>query len=336
MRALLAQRNTPDSLTGLSPAQVLFGRPLRDFLPLSPGKYVPRVGWRLTAEQREDAHAKRHIKMAEALTAKTKHLLPLAVHDSVSIQDQTGNTPRRWSKTGKIVELLGHDSYLVKVDGSNRVTKRNRQFLRKLSPYKIDTDDFSIPAQDPVNLRRDIPNDPQAPCVQPDEPHQPRDPPTHPGEAGNGVSWTSGGVEEGGNQELDGNNVHPAPQEEDPPHIKLKLFKTSSGWSTSPDSQETMFDGPKQATQPGMVSQYGQASLHTMSPSFPVPVYPPYQIPAPQTMNAMATAPLFRYPSRVNSNPFMMQNNMMPMQQVSSPSYYPTVPSYQTTQIPWS
>ena len=27
---------------------------------------------------------------------------------------------------------------------------------------------------------------------------------------------------------------------------------------------------------------------------------------------------------------------LMQMQQVSSPSYYPTVPNYQTTQIPWS
>ena len=86
-RALLAQRNTPDSLTGLSPAQVLFGRPLRDFLPLSPGKYVPRPGWRLTAEQREIAHAKRHTKMAESLTAKSKNLPPLSVHDPVSIQE---------------------------------------------------------------------------------------------------------------------------------------------------------------------------------------------------------------------------------------------------------
>ena len=72
-----------------------------------------------------------------------------------------------------------------------------------------------------------------------------------------------------------------APQNsKDPPHIKLKLFKTSSGWSTSPDSQDTMFGGPK-ATQPGVESQYGQASPHTMSPSVPLPVYPPtkYQHP---------------------------------------------------------
>ena len=63
----------------------------------------------------------------------------------MAIQDQTGNTPRRWSKTGKVVEVLGHDSYLIKVHGSNRITKRNRQFLKKLLPYKCDVDDYVSP-----------------------------------------------------------------------------------------------------------------------------------------------------------------------------------------------
>merc|ERR1712215_343059 len=34
VRALLAHRNTPCPISGLSPAQILFGRVLRDFLPL--------------------------------------------------------------------------------------------------------------------------------------------------------------------------------------------------------------------------------------------------------------------------------------------------------------
>ena len=82
------------------------------------------------AEQREVAHARRHIPA-------------LQVGDHVSIQDQSGNNPRIWTKTGKIVDVLPYDSYVVKVDGSNRVTKRNRQFLRKLMPYRCDSDDFS-------------------------------------------------------------------------------------------------------------------------------------------------------------------------------------------------
>ena len=41
----------------------------------------------------------------------------------------------RWNKSGIILEVQPHDSYLVKVDGSNKVTKRNRQFLRKFEPF---------------------------------------------------------------------------------------------------------------------------------------------------------------------------------------------------------
>ena len=55
------------------------------------------------------------------------------MHDVVAIQDPTGH-PRRWSKTGKIIEALDHDSYMV--------TKRNGQFLRKLGLYQADTDIF--------------------------------------------------------------------------------------------------------------------------------------------------------------------------------------------------
>ena len=40
------------------------------------------------------------------------------------------------------MEILGHDSYLIKVDGSNRLTKRNRQFLRRVVPFQCDSDEF--------------------------------------------------------------------------------------------------------------------------------------------------------------------------------------------------
>ena len=88
-RALLSHRNTPDALTGISPAQVVFGRMLRDFLPASPGRYCPRPEWRLTAEQREIAHAKRHIKTNEELSAKSRDLPGLKIGDIVSVHSTT-------------------------------------------------------------------------------------------------------------------------------------------------------------------------------------------------------------------------------------------------------
>ena len=61
-RALLSHRNTPDRDTGCSPAQVLFGRPIRDFIPILPHNCRPRGEWRLTMEQREIALSKRHTR----------------------------------------------------------------------------------------------------------------------------------------------------------------------------------------------------------------------------------------------------------------------------------
>ena len=52
-RALLQHRNTPDPDTGVSPAQVLFGRPIKDFIPFQPYKFLTQEGWRLAQEDRE-------------------------------------------------------------------------------------------------------------------------------------------------------------------------------------------------------------------------------------------------------------------------------------------
>ena len=48
----------------------------------------------------------------------------------MSIQNQAGPRAKKWDKTGMVVEVLPFDQYLVRVDGSGRVTRRNRQFLR--------------------------------------------------------------------------------------------------------------------------------------------------------------------------------------------------------------
>ena len=51
-----------------------------------------------------------------------------------------------------------------------------------------------------------------------------------------------------------------------PDNLKLKLFKTSSGWSTSPESQDTEIGGPVQAAQPGIQSPYEQGPQFTPPP----------------------------------------------------------------------
>ena len=58
-RAFLMFCNTPMQGVGLSPAQIVFGRGLRDTMPFKPGKGMHKE-WRVTVEERERALAKRH------------------------------------------------------------------------------------------------------------------------------------------------------------------------------------------------------------------------------------------------------------------------------------
>ena len=137
-RAMLQYRNTPDRDTGLSPAQMIFGRPIKDFIPILPGSYRPHNTWIETSRAREEAMRARNVRNAERLTEHTVRLRPLKVGDRVFIQNQTGNHPLRWDRTGLVIEVKQFDQYAVRVDGSGRVTLRNRKFLRKFDKIMVD------------------------------------------------------------------------------------------------------------------------------------------------------------------------------------------------------
>ena len=130
-RALLQYRNTRDRDIGKSPAEMLMGRQLRDFLP-RPKELLMGPTWQRLAEQREQALAERCAKLKERLTQNTKTLEPLHSGEWVVIQNQVRNFPRRWDKTGTVLEPNGFDQYRVVTDGSRRITLRNRKFLRKI------------------------------------------------------------------------------------------------------------------------------------------------------------------------------------------------------------
>ena len=136
-RAMMQYRNTPDRDTKQSPAEIVFGRTIRDFIPCAPEKYRLGNAWKRTAEYREIALTKRHSLARERLSEHTKELAPLEVGDPVYIQNQVGKSPLKWDKSGTIVEVNGFDQYMVKVDGSGRLTRRNRKFLRKFTPYEL-------------------------------------------------------------------------------------------------------------------------------------------------------------------------------------------------------
>lgn len=137
--AMLNYRNTPAPDTGISPAQCVFGREIKDLVPVHRNKYKPHPTWSETLDKREEAMRKRHLRMKEKWSEHTKILSPLQVGDHVRVQNQVGNSPLKWDRTGRVVEARKHDQYIVKIDGSNRTTLRNRRFLRKFLPIYDDS-----------------------------------------------------------------------------------------------------------------------------------------------------------------------------------------------------
>ena len=135
-RALMAHRNTPVNDINFSPAQLLFGRPIRDFLPIRPGSFKPSDVWVDCAEKRELALRHRLSLGTERWSKSTKELPALVPGQQVYIQNQRGmgKIAKRWDRTGVVLENKGYDKYSVKVDGSGRVTNRNRRFIRGFKP----------------------------------------------------------------------------------------------------------------------------------------------------------------------------------------------------------
>ena len=124
-RAILQYRNTPIPEVGLSPAQMLLHRQLRDSIPTHPKHYRLHKEWILSADEREKAFASRNERTETRYDSVTHPLSQLAVQTIVRIQ-----SGGKWNKTGRIVEVLPNRQYRIKVDGSGRVTLRNRRFLK--------------------------------------------------------------------------------------------------------------------------------------------------------------------------------------------------------------
>ena len=118
---------------------MVFGRKLKDILPYGGLQAGPMVHsntdidkiWRDTWDLKEKALRKSYLKSVEKLDTHSKLQDPLNIADKVLIQNQAGRFATKWEKTGTVMEIHPNDQYTVKVDGSGRLTLRNRQFLRK-------------------------------------------------------------------------------------------------------------------------------------------------------------------------------------------------------------
>ena len=129
-QAILQHRNTPLQDIGLSPAQILLHRQLRDSIPSHPSHYKLHKDWIITAEQREKALSNRNHLLVEKYNCKARELLPFGVGTNVVVQ----GPDKKWNRTGKIVETLPNRQYRIRMFHSGRVTLRNRQSIGQYKP----------------------------------------------------------------------------------------------------------------------------------------------------------------------------------------------------------
>lgn len=139
---MLQLRNTPDPDCNVSPAQILFGRPLRDGLRFAnrlekfSNPHIRPI-WRDAWAAKEEALRTRMTRTTESLAKGSRPLPPLSIGDQVFLQNQQGAHPNKWDRSGRVVEVLNNDQYGIKVDGTGRVTRRNRRFLRAYKPATV-------------------------------------------------------------------------------------------------------------------------------------------------------------------------------------------------------
>jgi hypothetical protein len=65
---------------------------------------------------------------------RTRELDELEGGTAVAIQNQTGNNPTKWDKTGIVLENKTNSKVMIRVDGSRRVAMRNIRFVRQFDP----------------------------------------------------------------------------------------------------------------------------------------------------------------------------------------------------------
>ena len=148
-RGLLELRNTPRH-DGRSPAQVLYGRPLRSLVPAHSASFASK--WQVKTEVCERRAAARSKDVKLRYDSHAKPLPPLQLGDHVRIQDPV---TKRWDKVATVMGVGKSRDYLVRTT-SGRVLWRNRRFL------------LTIPAPDDKSAGKEQPDEgPVKPPVTP-------------------------------------------------------------------------------------------------------------------------------------------------------------------------
>ena len=117
-QALLAHANTPCKTLGLSPAQLAYGRTLKDCFPRNVETLTPIPENLLSADAKEQRKMKIRVEAGKRLDLHTKVLKELEVGDHVQMLNLRGRHPLKSDQVGVITANNIFSNYSVKVSGS--------------------------------------------------------------------------------------------------------------------------------------------------------------------------------------------------------------------------
>ena len=149
-KAVLQYRNTPLPYINLSPAQILYHRQLRDFLPCPPSRFKLNEHWLRQAQLREESLRERNEKLATRYNRSVKVHQPLQMGASVLIQNNSSTSKRRWDRSGTVVEVLPNRQYMIKLNGSGRLTRQNRKFIKQIPHGLVSNTIWTFPINDNI------------------------------------------------------------------------------------------------------------------------------------------------------------------------------------------
>ena len=132
-QALLQYRNTPLRDIDKSPAELALGRELRDTLPLPTERYRINPHWAYTLRERERTMSERNAKI------KAKHDVNSHIHPELVVGDEVlcqNVKTKKWDRSGVVFEVGAHRQYTIKMDGSSRLSTRNRRHLQKTTQIR--------------------------------------------------------------------------------------------------------------------------------------------------------------------------------------------------------
>ena len=114
-----------------SPAEIAYGRCLKDFFPHLVSSLLPIPANLLSGEAKEKLQEKIRAEGDKRWSEHTRVLPELKIGQFVQFQNLKGRHPLNSDYNGEIVGRHNINSYAVKMNGTGKITVRNRAVLRK-------------------------------------------------------------------------------------------------------------------------------------------------------------------------------------------------------------